>query len=498
MGRRGGKKYRREIRKEQSERDKDALFWKLGKQLSDPLGEYRQFIANLRNKEINEVDDFIDIPINLIDLTANLITSLITGENCLYESINESDKRLAVTYDLEEDLETKKITRRKSKSHSRETTASDTEEKNIKITKSQHYSNSNSIKKNKSYSFNFEEYCHHENKESFYFIRKIIKKTQLSLTTFIVSLYFIYNYKHLEKDKRKHRENKVQKYISDWPISSLKKSNKKKKRKRKNKNKNYESISAESSGMATDKGTPSSQDSVDLKNEIHFKNPEMILDDSNKNQNIKYPSNKTPVIEISHDFINQNNSLLLSNNENNDKISPILKSDFLSSFKPRNQDSSSVSNSSSMDSKLTVESFLNNNTNNLNNNTNNLNSGYPSLFHTNKNDKINCINNYDKINNINKNEKNYENNENNENNEYDEDSKVTPCSKKTNNSNCINSENDTPSLPVSNSDSTTPINEQSEDENENLENENETEEVVDVTDNDNISETIEDSEADFD
>ena len=33
MGRKAGKKYRREIRKEQSKRDKDALFWKLGKQV---------------------------------------------------------------------------------------------------------------------------------------------------------------------------------------------------------------------------------------------------------------------------------------------------------------------------------------------------------------------------------------------------------------------------------------------------------------------------------
>jgi len=33
MGRKGGKKYRREIRKEQSERYKDELFWKLGKQV---------------------------------------------------------------------------------------------------------------------------------------------------------------------------------------------------------------------------------------------------------------------------------------------------------------------------------------------------------------------------------------------------------------------------------------------------------------------------------
>jgi len=111
------------------------------------------------------------------------------------------------------------------------------ETKKIKFTKFQPPSNSGSIKKNKSYSFNFEEYCHHENEESFYLIRKIIKKTQLSLTTFIVSLYFIYSYKHLEKSKRKHREHKVQKYISDWPISSKKKSNKKKKKKRKKKKK---------------------------------------------------------------------------------------------------------------------------------------------------------------------------------------------------------------------------------------------------------------------
>jgi len=277
MGRKVSKKYRREIRKEQSARDRDALFWKLGKQLSDPLGEYRRFIRNLRNKEINEVEDYVDIPINLIDLTANLITSLITGENCLYESINESDKRIDqlnrkkddtnLENNVEEEQTLKK--RKRSKSHGQENTENkeekevnfskqenteNKEEKEVKFTKLQ--TNSNSSKKNKSYSFNFEEYCQRENEESFHFIRKIIKKTQLSLTTFIVGLFFIYSYKHLEKDKRKHREQKVSKFISGWPTLS-KKSNKKKRRKRKNKNKSNGSMSTGSGSFSTERDTPS-------------------------------------------------------------------------------------------------------------------------------------------------------------------------------------------------------------------------------------------------
>ena len=40
----------------------------------------------------------------MVDLTANLITSLITGENSLYESINESDRRLAALNNINEDL----------------------------------------------------------------------------------------------------------------------------------------------------------------------------------------------------------------------------------------------------------------------------------------------------------------------------------------------------------------------------------------------------------
>ncbi|ORY41510.1 hypothetical protein LY90DRAFT_510211, partial [Neocallimastix californiae] len=173
--------------------------------LSDPLGEYRKFIANLRNKEINEVDDFIDIPINLVDLTANLITSLITGENCLYESINESDKRIKtlniINEDSETEFETAKITkrnRRKSKSRSREN-SNDSLSKEKKLNNLKSNSNLIPLKKNKSNSFNFEEYIQQENEESFYFIRKIIKKTQLSLTTFIEEIQ--YNKNNMEINK---------------------------------------------------------------------------------------------------------------------------------------------------------------------------------------------------------------------------------------------------------------------------------------------------------
>jgi len=398
MGRKGGKKYRKELRKEQSERDKDALFWKLGKQLSDPLGEYRKFIANLRNKEINEVDDFIDIPINLVDLTANLITSLITGENCLYESINESDKRIKtlniINEDSETEFETAKITkrnRRKSKSRSREN-SNDSLSKEKKLNNLKSNSNLIPLKKNKSNSFNFEEYIQQENEESFYFIRKIIKKTQLSLTTFIVSLYFIYNYKHLEKKKRKHRENKVQKYISDWPSPSSKNTNKKKRRKRKNKNKNSENMT-ESSSLLTDKGTPSSQENIDMKEEIQY----------NKN-NMEINKGQLPNIEISPHSDTNNNSLFLLNSGTNVITSPILKSGFLSSFQPRRQ-SSNISICSSIDSKIALDS-------NSQNTTNSLENQYPSPSHTNSNDDT--TNKME--NNVNNNEKNTkENNLNNQN-----------------------------------------------------------------------------------
>ncbi|ORX81594.1 hypothetical protein BCR32DRAFT_268187, partial [Anaeromyces robustus] len=363
MGRKGGKKYRREIRKEQSERDKDALFWKLGKQLSDPLGEYRRFIGNLRNKEINEVDDYIDIPINLVDLTANLITSLITGENCLYESINESDKRIEQMnkeekdFNLENNIEEERILKKRNRTKSNvQENIDNKEEKEVKFTKLQPNSNSSSNKKNKSYSFNFEEYCQRENEESFHFIRKIIKKTQLSLTTFIVGLFFIYSYKHLEKDKRKYREHKVSKFISGWQ-TPLKKTNKKKRRKRKNKNKSNSSMSTGSGSFSTERDTltpsPLSQEVHMIENKNQLINKKIKFLDNNENKIDSYSSKNVSFSEseqsntnnsnyYNNDNDNINNN---SNNKNNKVLSPILKSGFLSSFKPRNQNHVNISNS---------------------------------------------------------------------------------------------------------------------------------------------------------
>jgi len=372
MGRKGGKKYRREIRKEQSERYKDELFWKLGKQLSDPLGEYRRFIGNLRNKEINEVDDYIDIPINLVDLTANLITSLITGENCLYESIKESDERLDFLHkkikkkdkasDTEEEPLIEHTEERKNRKNSETNVKFNKvldiiEDNGIKFTKFQPSSNSNSLKKNKSFSLNFKEYCQHENEESFHFIRKIIKKTQLSLTTFIVGLYFIYSYKHLEKDKRKHREQKVSRYISDWPSSpTTRKSNKKKKRRRKNKNKNNENLDTDSSSV--NKKELNNSQNLDKKTSKDNNTP------NNETNNI-YSSEDNPSSSTSSSDIEQNSKSSLNsdiqNEENSTEESPILKPEFLSSFQPRKSSSLINSSNSSIKSKnekiITQHSF---------------------------------------------------------------------------------------------------------------------------------------------
>ncbi|OUM65315.1 hypothetical protein PIROE2DRAFT_60111 [Piromyces sp. E2] len=420
MGRKGGKKYRREIRKEQSERDKDALFWKLGRQLSDPLGEYREFIANIRNKEFNEVDDYIDIPINLVDLTANLITSLITGENCLYESINESDKRsyhshkkeqkYEIYSDIEEEVEVEEgnVERNNSnsnlKSNSKENINNENKEE-IKFTKIKPNSNSSTFQKNKSYSFNFEEYCQHENEESFHFIRKIIKKTQLSLTTFIVGLFFIYSYKHMEKDKRKYREHKVSKYINDWSITSPKKT--KKKRKRKNKNRNNNNVEV-GSDVTNEKESFSSQDiksEDDNDNKINKskKNDKIYSLDNNPSTEFSSDSNtKTFSSNIKHKNKNiikinnskknnsnsNNNSINTDNNDDNDDnfnnkiVSPILKTEFLSSFQPRNPISSNISKCSSIETKIIFETTANNDMNKAM-------AQYPSPSRSNCNDEEN-------------------------------------------------------------------------------------------------------------
>ena len=303
----------------------------------------------------------------MVDLTANLITSLITGENCLYESIKESDERLDLLHkkikkkdkasDTEEEPLLEQAKERKNEKTSEANVKFNNvldiiEDNGIKFTKFQPASNSNSLKKNKSFSLNFKEYCQHENEESFHFIRKIIKKTQLSLTTFIVGLYFIYSYKHLEKDKRKHREQKVSRYLSDWPSPTTRKSNKKKKRRRKNKNKNSENLDTDS-GSVNKKESNTSQN---LKEKVSKDNDNI----NNENNNI-YSSEDNPSPSASSSDIEQNSKSSLNsdiqNKENSTEESPILKPEFLSSFQPRN--SSSLINSSNSSIKSNNEPIMN-------------------------------------------------------------------------------------------------------------------------------------------
>lgn len=369
----------------------------INKQLSDPLGEYREFLIKLRNQEIGLVNDYLYIPINLIDLTANLITSLITGENCLYEASNDSEYNSKNNSDNEEvekgdkeeniengDLKKKKKEcnkKKKDNKNKEKITNMNKKEKNIKMKSSSsssltsnipnednpdennsnnfiHDNKENNINKanyqcqnninintnnklnclnnninqnnsinnennninninennknennnnnnfnrgnieitgssninkrttkkkkrkkrknnenkslNNSYSsneieitstrehslnssssdvlsnisqmkfkkiqpkssnkgtlkslnVNFEEYCKMEREEAFQFIRRIIKRTQLSLTSFIVALFFIYSYKHMTQTERRYREHKASKLLTAWGVKEKKK-----------------------------------------------------------------------------------------------------------------------------------------------------------------------------------------------------------------------------------------------------------------------------------
>ncbi|ORX92409.1 hypothetical protein K493DRAFT_316602 [Basidiobolus meristosporus CBS 931.73] len=76
------KNQRKEQRREQSLKDKDEALRKAASQISDPLGEYRLFIRRLRSYGMS-AEDYTHIPLNLIDFTATMIASMITGENFL-------------------------------------------------------------------------------------------------------------------------------------------------------------------------------------------------------------------------------------------------------------------------------------------------------------------------------------------------------------------------------------------------------------------------------
>ncbi|KAJ3087396.1 hypothetical protein HK102_011195 [Quaeritorhiza haematococci] len=129
---------RKAHRMQQSRRDKTESYWKLGRQLADPLGDYRLFLQNLRSARsagLRDVPDYLHIPINMIDLTASLLASLIIGKDVMHCQHTQTPEQKAVN-------------------------------------------------------------------DAFLFIRRVIKRTRLSFTTLLLGLFFIHRSRLMRKGGR--------------------------------------------------------------------------------------------------------------------------------------------------------------------------------------------------------------------------------------------------------------------------------------------------------
>ncbi|KAI9032281.1 hypothetical protein DFJ74DRAFT_640817 [Hyaloraphidium curvatum] len=71
---------RRLLRRSQSDRDREESFFDKGKQLSNPLREYREFLGDARSRGLPTGDAaFLGLPLLLVDLTSQIILALISG-----------------------------------------------------------------------------------------------------------------------------------------------------------------------------------------------------------------------------------------------------------------------------------------------------------------------------------------------------------------------------------------------------------------------------------
>ncbi|KAF9922448.1 hypothetical protein FBU30_007419, partial [Linnemannia zychae] len=139
---------RKRSRKAQSHRDKERALM-ADTTYAEPLREYNAFLEHLKHHGYSR-DEFIRIPLNLIDLAAALITSMITGrEISLFGSKMEPEQKQSQKGENGHDqLQSQLMT-----SHLDEET------------------------------------------EAFYFIQRILKRTQLSCTTLILALIYIDRFK---------------------------------------------------------------------------------------------------------------------------------------------------------------------------------------------------------------------------------------------------------------------------------------------------------------
>ncbi|KAG0217385.1 hypothetical protein BGX33_010688 [Mortierella sp. NVP41] len=145
---------RKHSRKAQSHRDKERALM-ADTTYAEPLREYNSFLEHLKHHGYAR-DEFIRIPLNLIDLAAALITSMITGrELSLFGS--------------------------KPHPGHQDNPGMDGQEQQQKQQQQQpHQSASSPLD---------------EETEAFYFIQRILKRTQLSCTTLILALIYIDRFK---------------------------------------------------------------------------------------------------------------------------------------------------------------------------------------------------------------------------------------------------------------------------------------------------------------
>ncbi|KAG0263707.1 hypothetical protein BGZ95_003745, partial [Linnemannia exigua] len=140
---------RKHSRKAQSHRDKERALM-ADTTYAEPLREYNAFLEHLKNHGYAR-DEFIRIPLNLIDLAAALITSMITGrELSLFGS---------------------------------------------KLHPEQHPYSTGMGGQRQQEPSSTTTYPLDEETEAFYFIQRILKRTQLSCTTLILALIYIDRFK---------------------------------------------------------------------------------------------------------------------------------------------------------------------------------------------------------------------------------------------------------------------------------------------------------------
>ncbi|TPX33910.1 hypothetical protein SmJEL517_g03388 [Synchytrium microbalum] len=85
-------------RRRQASADADASFYEIGRQLADPLKEYRNFLSELKESSSSLHAESVRIPLGLIDLTATLIASLLSGSDVTAQMAHTTNENQDVNF----------------------------------------------------------------------------------------------------------------------------------------------------------------------------------------------------------------------------------------------------------------------------------------------------------------------------------------------------------------------------------------------------------------